>query len=164
MIGQAALVVSRTKPNLKPRIIEATYGAGIVSGESLVCNFMKGEAYIPTEGDLNVDGIWRVKQKKCPLLLNKIYACGYNDEYRFLAYGTPNFAKQYTVDDRIEKAFEPSDYATPSDAAESRKPHVQVFVGTNNVRNFLESNEVAIQQVEALGAAEQIEDLLARAA
>jgi hypothetical protein len=166
MTGQAALVVSRTRtrPNTKPCRIEATYGLGIVSGEGLMCDLMKGEAYIPTEGHLSVGGIRRATQEKRPLLVNKIYACGYDDEYRFLAYGTPNFAKQYTVDGRIEKAFEPSDYAAPLDAAESREPHVQVFVGTDNVRSFLESNEAVLRQVEALGAAEQLEDLLASAA
>lgn len=163
MIGQAALVVSRTRPNTKPRRIEATYGVGIVNGESLVCDLMRGEAYMPTDGHLSLGGIRRVTQEKRPLLVNKIYACDYDDEYRFLAYGTPNFAKQYTVDGRIEKAFDPSDYITPLDAAESREPHVQVFIGTDNVRSFFESNETVMQRVEAFGATEQIEDLLARA-
>lgn len=160
MIGQAALVVSRVRPNNEPRRIEAAYGVGIVNGESLVCNLMKGEAYIPTEGHLSISGIRKVKQENRPLLVNHIYACGYDDEYRFLAYGTPNFAKQYTVDGRTKEAFEPSDYATPLDAAESREPHVQVFVGTDNVRDFFETNEVAIEQITALGANEQLEDLL----
>lgn len=165
MVGQAALVVSRTtRHNRKPRVIEATYGVGIVNGEGLVCDLMKGEAYIPTEGHLSIGGIRKVTQEKRPLLVNKIYACGYDDEYRFLAYGTPNFAKQYTVDGRIEKAFDPSDYATPLDAEESREPHVQVFVGTENVRSFFEYNVAAMEQVTALSAVEQLEDLLTRAA
>lgn len=164
MIGQAALVVSRTRPNSKPRKIEAVYGLGIVNGVSLVCDLMKGEAYIPTDGHLSIGGVRKVRQENRPLLVNHIYACGYDDEYRFLAYGTPDFAKQYTVDGRTKEAFEPSDYATPLDVAESREPHVQVFVGTDNVRNFIESNEAVLQQVEALEAAEQLEVLLANAA
>ncbi len=165
MIGQAALVVSRTtRHNRKPRRIEATYGIGIVNGEGLVCDLMGGEAYIPTEGHLSIGGVRKVRQESRPLLVNHTYACGYDDEYRFLAYGTPDFAKQYTVDGRTDEAFEPSDYATPLDAAESREPHVQVFVGTDNVRRFLESNEAVMEQVAALDAAEQVDEILANAA
>lgn len=165
MIGQAALVVSRATDNrIKPQRVEATYGVGIVNGESLVCDLMRGEAYVPTEGHLRVGGIRKVSQEKRPLLVNKIHACGYDDEYRFLANGTPNFAKLYSVDGRIEKAFKPDDYATPLGAAESREPNVQVFVGTENVRNFFETNQAAIQKVVELGAVDQLESLLSRAA
>ncbi len=165
MIGQAALVVSRTKPNSKPHRIEARYSVGIVSGESLVCDLMRGEAYIPTEGHLSIDGIYKeVRQDNSLLPLSRIYACGYDGEHRFLAYGTHDFARQYTVDGRTEKEFDPSEYATALDASESRQPHVQVFVGTDNVRNFLKSNEAVMQQIEALGATEQVEELIANAA
>ena len=163
-IGQAALIVSRTRPVWTSFRVEATYGVGIVNGEGLVCDLMKGEAYIPTEGHLSIGGISKAAQEKGPLLINKIYSCGFDDQHRFLAYGTPDLAKQYTVDGRIEKAFKPSDYATPLDAAESREPHVQVFVGTGAVRNFLEVNEAILKQVETLGLAEQLDNLLASAA
>jgi len=163
-IGQAALVVSRKRPNQKPFPVNATYGVGLVNGEGLVCDLMRGEAYVPTEGSLSFGGTRGIVQDRRPLLVNHIYACGYDDEYRFLAYGTPDFAKEFTVDGRIEKAFDPSDYASALDASEARQPHVQVFVGTEVVRNFLGSNQAVIERVETLGATQQLEDLLKSAA
>lgn len=164
MIGQAALVVSRTKSSRKPFHINQTYGVGIVSDEGLVCDLKIGEAYIPTDDHLIIDGSRGFVSDRRPLLVNKIFACGYDDEYRFLAYGTPNLAKQYSVDGRIEKAFDPRDYASLADASESREPHVQVFVGTNCVRDFIEGNDAVIAHVERLGVTETLEDLLAQAA
>lgn len=160
MLGQLALVVSRTRSHRKPFKIGVNYGVGVINGEGLVVDIIRGEAYIPTEGRVSIGGIQRAVQERCSLLVTRIFACGYDDEYRFLAYGTPNLAKRHTVDGRVDEAFEPDDYATRLDANESRQPHVQVIVGTDNVRGFLSSNESAVSQFSNPETVELLENLL----
>ena len=160
VVGQAALVVSRKRSNRKPFRVDATYDVGIVNGEGLVCDLMKGRSYIPTESHVSVGGMRGVVQEARPVVVTNIYACGYDDEYRFLAYGTPDLAMEHSVDARIKKAFVAEDYATPLDAAESRQPNVQVFVGTECVRDFLGKNEVARAQFAKLEATEPLGNLL----
>lgn len=164
MIGQAALVVSRTKSRRAPYEVQAMYGVGIVNDEGLVCDLMAGKAYIPTDGHLSIGGIRKVVQESRPIVVNSIFPNGYDDVYRFLAYGTPDFSKQYTVDGRCQEAFNPDDYATPLDAVESRQSPVQVLVGTENVQTFLADNQAVGEQIVQLGATGQVEDLLAGAA
>jgi hypothetical protein len=161
MLGQTALVVSRERDKLsqlrqRPRLIVTTYAIGRINGEALTMDLLAGESTIPTEDNLSVTGIQAPVHREKPLLATKIYGTVEDERLRFLAYGYPNLAKEYYPDGRVESAFVPSDYATPLNAVESRKPYVEVVLGTDEVVNFLNNDSWAIAQLEAAGALAQV--------
>lgn len=163
-VGQTALVVSRRLDyHKKPRKVVTTYSLGVVNNTGLICNLPRGEAYLPTEGHLFIQEGRETRQNNGPAVVTKIFAHFWDDQCRFLGTGSPNLAKQYAVDARLNEAFRPDDYATALDAAESREPHVQVFVGNEVVRDFFISNAAAIERVAATGATKQLASLLEQA-
>jgi hypothetical protein len=161
MEGQAAMVVSRTKDSMRlPYKVETSYNLGAITGE-LDCDLMRGDCYIPTEGRLSVSGIHRFARARDAIIVTHVTAGGYDDEpYRFFGTGLPNLARDFYPDGRTKETFVPSEYRTALEAAESRKPHVEVILGTERVRNFLATDETALVRFDNVEFTEQLANIL----
>lgn len=152
MVGQSLLVVQRFSSKGKPHAVTATYDMGRVSEDGLVCNLMAGRSYVPVNGHVRVSGFRGLERDERPVEVTEIFSCGWDDEYRFLHYGYPNLAKDFTVDGRTKEAFRPDDYVSPLDASESRQPPIQVFLGDEVVAEFLYADTAASRQFARLDA------------